>query len=84
VIYGILRTADAISPVPGGVLLSTLIAFVGIYALFMAAFLTFTLRMILRGPLAAPAQADASGSLKPALKSSVMGDPANHLLAPAE
>jgi cytochrome d ubiquinol oxidase subunit I len=84
VIYGILRTADAISPVPAGVLLSTLIAFVGIYALFMAAFLTFALRMILRGPLAAPAQAEASGSLKPALKSSVMGDPANHVLAPAE
>jgi cytochrome d ubiquinol oxidase subunit I len=50
----------------------------------MAAFLTFTLRMIRRGPLMAPAQAEASGSLKPALKSSMMGDPENHVLAPAE
>jgi cytochrome d ubiquinol oxidase subunit I len=84
VIYGILRTADAISPVPAGVLLSTLIAFVCTYTLFMAAFLTFTLRMIRRGPLAAPAQAEPSGSLKPALKSSVMVGPAKHILAPAE
>ena len=72
VIYGILRTADAISPVPAGVLLSTLIAFVCIYTLFMAAFLTFTLRMIRRGPQAAPSQAEASGSLKPALKAPLM------------
>ena len=84
VIYGILRTADAISPVPAGVLLSTLIAFVCIYTLFMAAFLTFTLRMIRRGPLMAPAQAEPSGSLKPALKSSMMDGPASHILAPAE
>src|ERR1700688_3518872 len=82
VIYGILRTADAISPVPAGVLLSTLIAFVCIYALFMAGFLTFTLRMIRRGPQAAPSQAEASGSLKPALKSSVMDGAASHVLAP--
>jgi cytochrome bd ubiquinol oxidase subunit I len=84
VIYGILRTADAISPVPAAVLLSTLIAFVCIYALFMAAFLFFTARMIRRGPLMAPAQAEASGSLKPALKSSMMDDPATKMLAPAE
>ncbi len=77
VIYGILRTVDAISPVPAGVLLSTLIAFVCIYALFMAAFLVFAARMIRRGPSAAPAQAEASGSLKPALKSAVMNDPSN-------
>jgi cytochrome d ubiquinol oxidase subunit I len=81
VIYGILRTADAVSPVPAGVLLSTLIAFVCIYALFMTAFLFFTLRMIRRGPIAAPAQAEASGSLKPALKSSVMNRPASRISA---
>jgi cytochrome bd ubiquinol oxidase subunit I len=84
VIYGILRTADAISPVPAAALLSTLIAFVCVYALFMAAFLLFTARMIRRGPLAAPAQAEASGSLKPALKSSVMDDRASHIPALAE
>ena len=84
VIYGILRTADAISPVPAGVLLSTLIAFVCVYALFMAAFLIFTLRMIRRGPQAAPAQSEASGSLRPALNSSVMDGSAGHVSALAE
>jgi cytochrome bd ubiquinol oxidase subunit I len=76
VIYGLMRTADAISPVPAGALLSTLIAFVCVYAVFMTAFLVFSLRMIRRGPKEAPAEAEASGSLKPALKSLVM-DTAN-------
>jgi cytochrome d ubiquinol oxidase subunit I len=52
VIYGLLRTADAVSPVPASMLLTTLIAFVCIYALFLTAFLTFTLRLIRKGPAA--------------------------------
>jgi cytochrome d ubiquinol oxidase subunit I len=72
VIWGILRTADAVSPVPGGALLSTLVAFVLIYALFITAFLIFTIRMIRRGPEATPDHAEASGSLKNALRTQVM------------
>jgi cytochrome d ubiquinol oxidase subunit I len=83
VIYGLLRTADAMSPVPANVLLSTLIAFVCVYALFMTSFLVFSARVIRRGPQAAPAQAEASGSLKPALKSIMGGAPAL-LPTPAE
>jgi cytochrome d ubiquinol oxidase subunit I len=83
VIYGFLRTADAMSPVPANVLLSTLIAFVCVYALFMTSFLVFSARVIRRGPQAAPAQAEASGSLKPALKSIMGGAPAL-LPTPAE
>jgi len=78
VIYGILRTVDAVSPVPAGSLLASLIAFVCIYALFMTAFLLFTFRQIRRGPQFAPAQAEASGSLKHALKPNVMGGPDRH------
>jgi cytochrome d ubiquinol oxidase subunit I len=74
VIWGILRTADAVSPVPSGALLSTLIAFVLIYTLFITAFLIYALRMIRRGPEAAPDQAEASGSLKNALRPQVMGN----------
>jgi cytochrome bd ubiquinol oxidase subunit I len=84
VIYKILLTADAVSPVPGKVLLSTLIGFVSVYALFMTAFLVFTLRFIRRGPDAAPAQAEASGSLKPALKPRVMEARSRLRPAPAE
>ena len=72
VIYGLLRTADAVSPVPAGVLFSTLIAFICIYTIFMAAFLIFIVRMIRRGPGVTPDEAEPSGSLKPALTSRVM------------
>jgi cytochrome d ubiquinol oxidase subunit I len=67
VIYGLLRTVDAVSPVPSSALISTLIAFICVYSVFMSAFLFFSWRIVRRGPLDAPAQADASGSLKRAL-----------------
>jgi cytochrome d ubiquinol oxidase subunit I len=67
-----LRTSDAVSPVPAGALLTTLITFVCIYSLFMGAFLVFVVRMIRCGPENTPAQAEASGSLKFALRPQIM------------
>lgn len=84
VIYGILRTIDAVSPVPADALLSSLIAFICIYALFLTAFVLFAIRMIRRGPQGAPAQAEASGSLKQALKPRVMNAPVSASPVPAE
>jgi cytochrome d ubiquinol oxidase subunit I len=85
VIYGILRTVDAVSPVPTGTLLSTLIAFVGIYAVFLTAFLIFTCHMIRRGPEVSPAQTEASGSVKNGLRPQVMNGAAGlHPILPAE
>jgi cytochrome d ubiquinol oxidase subunit I len=85
VIYGILRTVDAVSPVPAGTLLSTLIAFVGIYAAFLTAFLIFMLCMIRRGPELSPSQTEASGSVKNALRSQVMNNAERfHPIGPAE
>jgi cytochrome d ubiquinol oxidase subunit I len=84
VIYGILRTIDAVSPVPADALLSSLIAFVCIYGLFGTSFVLFALRMIRRGPQDAPAQAEASGSLKQALKARVMNVPVGSNPVPAE
>jgi cytochrome d ubiquinol oxidase subunit I len=72
VIYGVLHTRDAVSPVPASVLLSSLIAFVVIYAVFMSAFLFFVVRAIRRGPLESPRQAGASGSLKNAFRPQVL------------
>jgi cytochrome d ubiquinol oxidase subunit I len=72
VIFGILRTADAVSPVPAQALLSTLIAFVCVYAVFLGAFLIFTVRIIRRGPAEAPPYAEASGSLKNAFRPHVL------------
>jgi cytochrome bd ubiquinol oxidase subunit I len=75
VIFGLLRTVDAVSPVPAGTLLSTLIAFIFVYAFFMTAFLIFVFRMIRRGPEAAPDHAEASASLKNALRPQVLDSP---------
>jgi cytochrome d ubiquinol oxidase subunit I len=73
VINGMMRTADAVSPVPAATLLSTLIAFVCVYAVFLSAFLIFTLRLIRRGPEGLPAHALPSGSLKRDLRPQIAG-----------
>jgi cytochrome bd ubiquinol oxidase subunit I len=72
VIFGLLRTIDAVSPVPAKTLLTTLIAFVSIYTFFMAAFLFFVAHFIGRGPDSALPQAEASGSLKNAFRPHVL------------
>jgi cytochrome bd ubiquinol oxidase subunit I len=76
VIYGVLHTRDAVSPVPAGALLSTLVAFVAVYAVFIAAFLFFSFRVIRKGPSEAPVHALASGSLKNAFMPKVLDHPA--------
>jgi cytochrome d ubiquinol oxidase subunit I len=73
VINGMLRTADAVSPVPASTLLTTLITFVCVYTVFFLAFLIFTLRLIRRGPSGLPAHALPSGSLKRDLRPEVAG-----------
>jgi cytochrome d ubiquinol oxidase subunit I len=72
VIYGILKTRDAVSPVPAHALLSTLVAFICVYTIFIGAFLVFTFRIVRRGPTESPAHAEASGSLKNALRPYVL------------
>ena len=62
VIYGILKTADAFSPVPASTLLASLITFVVVYPMFLAAFLVFTVRSIRRGPEELPDAADVAAN----------------------
>jgi len=71
VIYGLLRTADAVSPVPAGTLLSSLIAFIVIYSSFFTAFLVFVIRAIRRGPKEM-IEFVPSGSLKRALRPKII------------
>ncbi len=71
VIYGLLRTADAVSPVPAGTLLSSLIAFIVIYSIFFTAFLVFVIRAIRRGPNET-VEFVPSGSLKRALRPKII------------
>jgi hypothetical protein len=69
------KSKMAVSPVPSQALLSTLIAFVCVYAVFITAFLIFTFRIIRRGPVEAPPYAEASGSVKNAFRPHVLDSP---------
>jgi cytochrome d ubiquinol oxidase subunit I len=75
VIYGVLHTRDAVSPIPAGVLASTLIAFVLIYTVFITAFLFFALRAIRKGPIESHTHPDASGSLKNVFRPKILNHP---------
>jgi cytochrome bd ubiquinol oxidase subunit I len=50
IIQGILRTADAVSPVPSGSVAATLILFVAIYLIVFSFGIYFINRLIARGP----------------------------------
>ncbi|WGR73191.1 MULTISPECIES: cytochrome ubiquinol oxidase subunit I [unclassified Bradyrhizobium] len=61
VIFGQLRTADAVSPVAASSVFTTTLLFGVVYAIFSAAFLTLTLRLIARGPIDGPRTSPYSG-----------------------
>src|SRR5262245_29048704 len=50
VVYGVLRTADAISPVPGGSVAATLALFVLVYGIVFAMGIYYINRLIAKGP----------------------------------
>ena len=49
-VYGVLRTADAVSPVPGGSVLTSLILFVLVYGVVFGAGLYYIAQLVRRGP----------------------------------
>ena len=53
VIYGIMRTADAVSPVGAGQVSASLLAFMVVYAVIFSAGVTYILRLMAEGPQAA-------------------------------
>ena len=54
VVYGLLRTADAVSPLAAGAVSASLATFLALYAVLFVAFLWFGVRLVRAGP-AAPA-----------------------------
>jgi len=50
VVYGQLRTADAVSPVPGPAVLAAFLVILTVYSLFFTGFLAFALKAIRNGP----------------------------------
>ena len=49
-VYGVLRTADAVSPVPGGSVLVSLLLFVLVYGIIFGAGLYYIAKLVRRGP----------------------------------
>ncbi|WP_322062401.1 cytochrome ubiquinol oxidase subunit I [Paraburkholderia sp. J63] len=64
VIYGYLRTADAVSPVPASNIAFSITLFALSYARFLAAFVGITARVIRKGPAVATGASPYGGSLK--------------------
>jgi cytochrome bd ubiquinol oxidase subunit I len=58
VVYGVLRTADAVSPVPGGSVLTSLILFVLVYGIVFGAGLYYIAKLVRRGPDEMPSAPD--------------------------
>jgi cytochrome d ubiquinol oxidase subunit I len=54
VIYGYLRTADAVAPVSAGAVTTTLLIFFAVYNVLLIAFFWFAARIALKGPAADP------------------------------
>ncbi len=53
-VYGVLRTADSVSPVPGGGVLTSLILFVLVYGIVFGAGLYYIAKLVRRGPDESP------------------------------
>jgi cytochrome d ubiquinol oxidase subunit I len=65
VIYGVLRTADAVSPVTRGEVSASLLAFLGVYALIFGFGVLYILRLMAAGPLAGAAEPAAAAPRPP-------------------
>lgn len=50
VVYGLLRTADAVSPVAAGAVFGSLALFVAVYSVLLLAFFFYAARLVWRGP----------------------------------
>src|SRR4051812_3027616 len=70
VVYGLLRTADAVSPVAPGAVFASLALFVVVYTVLLIAFFFYATRLVLRGPEVREPQHDPA-SVRPGIESAV-------------
>ncbi len=61
VVYGVLRTVDAVSPVPGGKVLTSIILFVLVYGIVFGAGVYYITKLIRRGPDETPPLPEEEG-----------------------
>ena len=65
IIYGTMRTADGISPVPGTSVAATLAMFVGVYGVVFSMGIYYINRLIAKGPLAAAGVPERGSPTRP-------------------
>ena len=75
VVYGLLRTADAVSPVPAGAVLTSLIVYVVVYVALFGFVGWYLLKMLRVGPIEAPQRKRVQTAARPlSLGDEEMGD----------
>ncbi len=75
VVYGLLRTADAVSPVPAGAVLTSLIVYVAVYVTLFGFVGWYLLKMLRVGPVEAPRRKRVQTAARPlSLADEEMGD----------
>lgn len=75
VVYGLLRTADAVSPVPAGAVLTSLIVYVAVYVALFGFVSVYLLKMLRVGPIEAPQRKRVQTAARPmSLGDEEMGD----------
>jgi cytochrome bd ubiquinol oxidase subunit I len=72
VVYGVMRTADAVSPVAGGAVAISLAAFVMVYAFVFGAGVYFIFRLIAKGPSSQEAAYGSHGVSTPPLATAMV------------
>ncbi|TAN10481.1 MAG: cytochrome ubiquinol oxidase subunit I [Burkholderiaceae bacterium] len=65
VVYGLLRTADAVSPVPAGSVLASLIVYVAVYVALFGFVGWYLLKMLRVGPIKAPERKQVRTAARP-------------------
>lgn len=74
VVYGLLRTADAVSPVAGGQVAASLLVFMIVYAIVFTAGSLYILRLIAKGPGSGELPPERGNRAPGSLLASVTGD----------
>ena len=73
-VYGVMRTADAVSPVPGGTVAISLSAFVLTYAFIFGAGSYYIFRLIAKGPMGEESVYGSHGVASPPLATAMVSE----------
>jgi cytochrome d ubiquinol oxidase subunit I len=84
VVYGLMRTADAVSPHPAGSLLASLVLFVVVYCVVFGAGTYYLLRLMREVPSAGRGTPSAPGGQRPMAAADERLEPGGSAPAPAE